>query len=590
MRHINAEVLQALLQLDLVEAGFENTGFYPGISNRQLAMNSLNSSLLKKFHNDEVSEIRDEKALALFLECNERCRNFGGVVPRRLNEELVINEMKSIIYDFFNPRFRDEEGSLYRHPFLLNLTDISKSFGLGNGSNIGASSTDFYTKYVNSSMSSTSSDLPVLFRQAISGDKLWSDIEVFRHAHFGTEIVRGSRLSFVPKSRVISRTICTEPLLNMIFQKGIAGVLERRLRHFFNINLSTQPNLNSEMARIGSVDGSFGTIDLSSASDSISISMLKAMLPPEPFDWLMRVRSPSVTLPGGEEIELHMISSMGNGFTFPLQTILFSALVTAAYRVYDVKLRKPVTSITGKPFYKNGNYAVFGDDIIVDRRVYNVIVSCLEILGFSVNRDKSFNEGLFRESCGSDFYSGYNVRGVYLKKVLTPGDLYSAINRLNYWSAYHGIYLPRTISYLRHGCRFNGVPFDEADDSGIKIPLSALRTIRRDINGAIKYLALVNTPRMVRIPAVMADDVVTEAAVSMVRCKMPDFRYSSDGLLHCFLAGWLRDGLLTLRSLSSKAVLRRRVCPGWDERIAAAGESQQFCEAWKHFTEANLVS
>lgn len=579
--HVSADYLEVLLQSDLYEAGWQNAEFYPGISQRQVAMNALASSLLKKFHNDEVDSMRDNKALALFLECNERCRSATTFLPRRLDEEYVLGELKSAIWDFFNPP--EPRAPFKREPFLLNLSDIATHFSLGNGSNIGVASTDFYTKYVNSSMSHTDALLPLLFRQAISKDKLWSDVEAYRSRSFGFEIVRGNRLSFVPKSRVISRTICTEPLLNMLFQKGIGGLIEGRLKEVSGIDLSKQPDKNATLARIGSETGKFGTIDLSSASDSISTSLLREIMPAQALNWLLRSRSPLTILPDGQEVELHMISSMGNGFTFPLQTMIFSCLVRSVYKILDIPIYHP----RGRSL---GNYGVFGDDIIVDHRAYDLMCRMLSILGFSVNSDKSFNEGLFRESCGHDFYSGYNVRGVYLKTLLDANDIYSAINRLNRWSATHGIFLARTIKWLRHGCRFIGVPYDEADDSGIKVPESLLRSPRRDCNGAIKYLASVVSPRVVHIPAVEHDSVIAQKDLIRIRRSLPDFEYNPDGLMLCHLAGWLRNGTLSLRVKRPKAVLRRRVCPGWDNRAFACGVSHVFHERWKLFVEANLVS
>jgi hypothetical protein len=478
--------------------------------------------------------------------------------------------------------FSGKEISQRREPHLLNLGDIATHFGLGSGANIGADSTDFYTKYVCSSMSHTNQQLPLLFRQALSVDKRWTDIEVYRSGKYGYESVGGSRLSFVPKSRTISRTICTEPLLNMLFQKGIAGVLSRRLIEVYGLDFSSQPSRNARLARIGSMTGEYGTIDLSSASDTISLRMLEEMLPPEPLNWLKRVRSPSTTLPGGAEVPLHMISSMGNGYTFPLQTLIFACLVAATYRILDIPIRKPKGG-------DDGNFAVFGDDIIVKREAFGPISRCLEILGFSVNRNKSFNEGPFRESCGSDFYHGCNVRGVYLKTLKHASDFYSAINRLNRWSATHGVLLRRIIGNLRSGCRFLGVPYDEADDAGIKIPLSLLHTVRTDRNGAICYLASVNVVRSVRIPDVEPDATITPALESEIRRELPSFEYHGEGLLWCFVAGFLRSGRLGLRTISKKAVLRRRVCPGWDERIAALGVTPASAEAWKSFVTANLV-
>lgn len=595
--HSRAEVLEVRLLEDLYEAGWNGLRMqYPEAAPVQVAMSSLAKSFMKKFHNDETDETRDNLALALFIECNERCRKFPGVQPRRMDEEYIVGEMKSWLYDFFNPLFyTDDTHPQSREPLLLNLSDIALHFGLGAGSNIGAPDTDFYSKYVLSSMSHTDPSLPILFRHAISVDKLWSELENSRSARFGYELVRGNRLSFVPKSKDISRTICTEPLLNMLFQKGIAGVLNGRLAEVSGIDFTVQPDRNVALARIGSITGEFGTIDLSSASDSVSLALLRDLLPPEPLNWLMRCRSPLTVLPSGEELELHMISSMGNGYTFPLQSIIFTALVLSVYKLYGIKAERPSERSRTRSGCI-GNYAVFGDDIIIDRRVYDVTVRMLDLLGFTVNKDKSFNEGHFRESCGSDFWSGYNVRGVYLKTLRDDMDSYSAINRLNRWSARHGILLRRSVSYLRAGCRFIGVPYDEADDAGIKIPLSVLRNPRADINGAIHYLACVNPARKLRIPSVDADRELDVKDLDRIRRISPEFVYDPNALLFGLLAGHLRTnpqepiGSFGLRSVRRRVVHRRRRCPGWDNRVFAAGESQSYASAWECAVVTNLVS
>lgn len=595
--HSRAEVLEVKLLEDLYEAGWNgNRVQHPEADPSQVAMSSLARSLLKKFHNDETDDTRDNLALTLFTECNERCRRYPGVQPRRLDEEYIIGEMRAWIYDFFYPNFYlSDDVPFTREPCLLNLSDIALHFGLGAGSNIGAPDTDFYSKFVLSSMSHTDPCLPILFRHALSVDARWSAVEISRANRYGYKRVRGNRLSFVPKSKDISRTICTEPILNMLFQKGIAGVLNGRLAEVAGIDFTVQPDRNVALARAGSIDGSFGTIDLSSASDSVSLALLRDLLPAEPLNWLLRCRSPLTVLPNGEELELHMISSMGNGYTFPLQTIIFTALVLSVYKIYGIRPERP-RSASRTRSGSLGNYAVFGDDIIVDHRVYNVVVRCLELLGFTVNKDKSFNEGHFRESCGSDFWSGHNVRGVYIKTLRDDMDSYSAINRLNRWSARHGILLRRAVSYLRSGCRFIGVPYDEADDAGIKIPLSVLRNPRRDINGAVRYLACVNPPRKLRIPSVDSDRVLSESDLRRIRRVSPDFVYDPDALILGLLAGHLRTnpqepiGSFGLRLRGRRVVHRRRVCPGWDNRIFASGESQAYADAWECAVVANLVS
>jgi hypothetical protein len=64
---------------------------------------------------------------------------------------------------------------------------------------------------------------------------------------------------------------------------------------------------------------------------------------------------------------------------------------------------------------------VFGDDITVPKRYAPYVMLALEYFGLKVNRDKSFHQGLFRESCGTDAYAGNIVTPVYVR-TLFPHD------------------------------------------------------------------------------------------------------------------------------------------------------------------------
>lgn len=595
---LNAEELNSLLKLDLEAAGFDsliNTFSFVGKTEEDLewfkrlvAAESLSRSLVKKYHQDETDDARDELALELFLKCNEKCRDFGTPDPRTEVESMVIAEMKNIVYDFFNPKpgfvpvTKVDDFTLFRDRelHLLNLSDIADRFSFGNGANVGASSTDSYTKYCNSHMSFTDPALLILYKHAITSLSLFPAIEEFREAKYMAREVQGNKLSFVPKSVSISRTICTEPVCNMLFQKGIGILMEERLAEFFNIDLSRQPFRNAAMARVGSLTGRFGTIDLSSASDTISTSLIKAILPPEPLTWLLKSRSPKTILPDGQLVELHMISSMGNAFTFPLQTMIFAALVEAVYRVLDIRIRRG----------EDRNYSVFGDDIIVMHESYDLVIRMLEVLGFSPNRTKSFNQGLFRESCGHDYYYGYNVRGVYLQRLNSHGDYYSAINRLIHWSTTHRIPLCNLIDKLAQGCGRLLVPYHESDDAGIKVPLS-LTDFSFGKDGNVKYKYLAVKPMEIRLPDASQFDLDPQGQTRRVQRFLRRFSYCPEGILVSLLAGWLRSGRLVLRPNGRpKTVLRVRRCPGWDTSIPNHVEKRGFREEWKYFTELNLLS
>jgi hypothetical protein len=585
-----AEMVDQLFRSDLSNAGWDGAeSYYPGQTAEQYAKMSCVHSLLKKFHNDEVHEDLDRLALEKFLISNATCAIYPGLKPRDTFQEYVIGEMKSILYDFFNPApgvvavAKIDDFTLWRdrEPLLLNLSDIYSCWDFGPGSNIDVKGTDRYTKYFNSSMCGTDQSLFVLYKHAVSSNARYKEAENLRQSVYPFETVLGSRISFVPKSMKTSRTICTEPPLNMLFQKGIGKLIEQRLCEFFNIDVSKQPFINAQMARDGSLTGEFGTIDLSSASDTISLSLCREIIPSDSMRWLELSRSKIAVLPDGREMQLEMISSMGNGFTFPLQTVIFAACVTAVYRVLDIPIEHG--------WRKARNYSVFGDDIIVDHKAYDLVVDMLTLMGFSVNRDKSFNQGFFRESCGHDYFSGRNVRGVYLQRLKDHGDFYSAINRLNRWSATHRVPLIQTVTFLAEQVPFLPVPFEESDDAGIKGPVDGIRhLIRHNRNGSSNYRAFIREPDEVILQELRRDIWSSDSMLRKAQRKLRKFFVNEDGLLIAALAGWLRRGRLGCRPSHPKVARRDRVCPGWDSKIPMRVENRAFREEWKIFSALNL--
>jgi hypothetical protein len=567
--HIDAGNLSALLEADLYSAGWNGQLLpYPDQPVTQFAMSHLRRSLIKKYlpGTSDRNPEGDKRALDLFLKTNESCRNWSLDTSRMDTfDEIVIGEMKYLIDSFFYPTVQP-----MNRDFILNREAIYNGFGLGNGANIGAPDTDLYSKLSLSTMAATNPALHALYGEAILSNPTWSGMEHSRSKKFGSKIVTGSRLSFVPKTTEISRTICTEPVLNMLFQKGIANCMERRLIEVFGIDLAQQADHNRKLARIGSETGKFGTIDLSSASDSISLALCQYLLPRRVYDLLCLTRSPVTTLPGGRVEELHMVSSMGNAFTFPLQTMIFAAVVYGVYRAYGFVYLKPRHNATG-------NFAVFGDDIIVLTQAYARVCKILSLLGFSVNVDKSYNDGTFRESCGLDFYRGHNVRGVYIKRIRDANDCYSAINRLTRWCATHGILLPRLIKYLVNKVRFLPIPYDEMDDYGIKVPESMLnKRIYHKDTGAIMYRY----------------SKLTDNTVSLLpkkgSPKLRNWDFNPDGLLVAFLAGSIRNGSVVLRTSRRRAYIRKRYSSRWDYIPFARDESRDYAENWKVSARALL--
>nr|UUW21332.1 MAG: RNA replicase beta chain [Sanya fiers-like virus 26] len=232
--------------------------------------------------------------------------------------------------------------------------------------------------------------------------------------------VEGNVLFTVPKNSEIDRCACKEPDLNMYLQRGYGSIIRRALKRV-GIDLNDQSR-NKRLAKEGSITGNLATLDLSSASDSISYELVNCLLPEIWFTNLDCVRS-RVTTIDGEVHENEMFSSMGNGFTFELESLLFYAIArTVAYHE-GIK----------------GVISVYGDDIIVPTGIAHRLVSVLEFLGFQVNTQKSFIEGPFRESCGGHYFRGEDVTPFYVKgETERLVDAIHLCNQIRNWSSLDG--------------------------------------------------------------------------------------------------------------------------------------------------------
>lgn len=212
-----------------------------------------------------------------------------------------------------------------------------------------------------------------------------------------------NKVGYVPKTAKTHRSIAVEPTLNTLLQKGVDLIMRKRLKRV-GLDLSDQVP-NQRMAFLGSLHwedpDSYCTIDLSSASDTLAIMCARDLLPEEWFDVLDSLR-PHFRDTDAGPVRYEKFVTMGNGFCFPLQTMIFASLCVAAYAVEGLA----------------PDFRVYGDDIIVRRPVFDKVMELLKFYGFKPNRRKTFSQGPFRESCGADWHNGTNVRPVILDKPL----------------------------------------------------------------------------------------------------------------------------------------------------------------------------
>lgn len=291
------------------------------------------------------------------------------------------------------------------------------------------------------------------------------------------DIVEGSRATTVDKNDDIRRMIAVEPTGNMYFQQGLMAMLYKRMKEF-GLDVESLPHLHQKLAKESSVTGRNATIDWSSASDCVMPELLRWLTPPKWFDVIDAVRSPTMSIENNN-VELNMISTMGNAVTFPLETLVFWVFGHA------VRLSlKPGNTLF--PEWKDLScISVFGDDCIVPSWMAVPYMESLTAYGFIVNKEKSFyGPEKFRESCGGDFLRGEYVRPFCLKvptaeskSALEPW-LYIILNSLipryiQYFGDLRYVYDRELFRFIfglfeKHNIKLKVVPPYFPDDSGLK--------------------------------------------------------------------------------------------------------------------------
>lgn len=224
-------------------------------------------------------------------------------------------------------------------------------------------------------------------------------------------IVSGNKVTTVPKNAKTDRAIAVEPDWNMFFQRGLGSAIRARLQRRCGLLLPDAQNRNQLLAREGSITDGIATIDLRGASDSVSLALCELLLPPHVMEMIISLRSNAGFCDGLIGI-YEKVSSMGNGFTFELETALFWAIASSV---------------------KEGDVSVYGDDITVAGTDAALeVIELLEFCGFEVNQKKTFVTGPFRESCGGHYFAGRCVTPPYFRKPVNDLPRYiSAGNSLS---------------------------------------------------------------------------------------------------------------------------------------------------------------
>lgn len=303
---------------------------------------------------------------------------------------------------------------VYRVLGPLDIPGILDAGSFSSGASIGYKRLNAHPANKYSSLITVTPRAEKYLRALIAVTPRW-DVE---GAQYRVKLVPGNKVTTVPKDAEKDRAIAIEPSGNMYLQLAVGTHLKRRLKSAAGIDLHDQ-TLNQRLARVGSFTTLLSTIDLKRASDSISMRIVEELLPSDWYRFLCDLRSPVGTIDGISHFKWEKFSSMGNGFTFELESLLFYCIVVSTLQC---NLGTPVVS-------------VYGDDLIVPTPKYSDITTALQQCGFTINEKKSCHTGNFRESCGGFYYKGASVWPIRPKKPIENlPDLIVFLNQVSRWS------------------------------------------------------------------------------------------------------------------------------------------------------------
>jgi hypothetical protein len=404
---------ESVVKTDLDPLHFENS--------QDFADAYLSVKLLSKFPYLATGIDKQQVALESFLKAERACLETNRRF-RRLREGRD-NTLNPAVQAVISIAVRKISRILGR----VDLDKVSEQFGWGPGASIGVRGqhTSAYNKF--SGPLDVSRNCLTMGLCCVNSSPSWVSAAVRQNetpsmpasALPGVlNIVTGSEIIFVPKNAKTDRVIAIEPSLNSYIQQGIGRYIRKRLRERVGVDLSDQ-SINQSLAQYGSRTGELATIDLSMASDTISKELVRELLPEEWFDLLAACRCEQGTVKlTNETVWFQKFSSMGNAYTFELESMIFYALAKAC-----------VDQLKGEQPEQLNTVSVYGDDIILPCYAVPLLLEVLNFCGFSVNESKSYDSGPFRESCGKDFFRGTSVRPIFIKDRID--DVESAIRLAN---------------------------------------------------------------------------------------------------------------------------------------------------------------
>lgn len=236
-------------------------------------------------------------------------------------------------------------------------------------------------------------------------EKLYSVIDPMGRLPLKSVDDHPARVIVVEKNWKGGRVIAAEQTSRQFVQQALGRVMIDRLKRKASIDITDAAR---HILFLKDRLSDAVTIDLSDASDFLSVKLVAALFPREWCRALFASRSPKLAVQGSV-IKTKTFASMGNGFCFSVLTVVCGALCAHAsgrWRSYK-------------------DWSVYGDDIIIISRHYDKVRQLIMRAGLVINDDKTFTPDCpFAETCGVDYWrlTRTNVRPKYFRAHLKLTD------------------------------------------------------------------------------------------------------------------------------------------------------------------------